>query len=231
MPNLAPDFEAEVRFLTPEEGGRSEQYGPVKQGYRCDIHFEDDPSDLLWMIWPKFLNESGDEVEGGTIIPRMSRAHFYIVNQKAKPLLYRRWLRENARFHLREGRRGVAACRVTKLMSPYEDDITKFDASQIQWREPWQLIPMDYASRFEAELYREMNAGHILYGRSFAVIGRRKDCDDFLFYLGDKPPRFAVVHLTFQCETRPEWPKTSVFDSLAALMEQRILPDAENYAL
>ena len=231
MPNLAPDFEADVRFLTPGEGGRSGQYGPVKQGYRCDIHFDDDRSDLLWMIWPKFLNESGQEVESGTIIPQMSRAHFYIVNPTSKPLLYRRWLRENAWFHLREGGRQVAACRVTKLLNPYEDAITRFDASQIQWREPWQLIPLDYASKVEVELYREMNAGHILFGRSFAAVGHRKDSDNILFYLGDKPPRFAVVHLTFQCETRPGWPKTSVFDSLAVLMEQCILPDAENYAL
>ena len=125
----------------------------------------------------------------------------------------------------------MAACRVTKLLSLYEDATTKFDASQIQWREPWQIIPPDYASKVEDELYRDMNAGHVLSGRLFAAIGRRKDCDDILFYLGDRPPRFAVVHLTFQREKRAEWPKTSMFDSLAALMEQRILPEAENYAV
>ncbi len=54
--NKQPDFEAEVRFLTPEEGGRSGQYGPVKQGYRCDVHWPDEPPNLLWMIWPSFLD-------------------------------------------------------------------------------------------------------------------------------------------------------------------------------
>ncbi len=109
--------------------------------------------------------------------------------------------------------------------------MSKFDASQIQWREPWQLISPDYAPKAEAELHREMCAGHVLFGRSAAAIGRRKDCDDVLFYLGEALPRFAVVHLTFQQETRPEWPRTSVFDSLDDWLQQCMIPNAEEYGL
>jgi len=54
----------------------------------------------------------------------------------------------------------------------------------------------------EAELRREMSKGHVLFGRSVAAIGRRVDNDDVLFYLGDVPPRFAVVHLTYRQEKR-----------------------------
>ena len=109
--------------------------------------------------------------------------------------------------------------------------MTKFDASQIQWREPWLAVSPDLAPKFVAELHRELCAGHVLFGRSVAAVGRRQDCDDILFYLGDTAPRFAVVHLTQQRETRPEWPKTSLFDSLAAWTEQRMIPDAEEFVV
>jgi hypothetical protein len=106
----------------------------------------------------------------------------------------------------------------------------RLDASQIQWREPWLAISPDLAPKFESEIHREMCAGHVLFGHSVAAVGRRQDRDDFLFYLGDSAPRFAVVHLTYQQETRPTWPKTSLFDSLAAWLEQRMKPDAEEVA-
>jgi hypothetical protein len=38
------------------------------------------------------------------------------------------------------------------------------------------------------------------------------------------------VHLTFQRETRPSWPGTALFDSLAAWVEQCMVPDAEDFA-
>ena len=109
--------------------------------------------------------------------------------------------------------------------------MTKFDASQIQWRKPWLAILPDHASLGEAEVHREMCAGHILFGRWVTAVGRRQDCDVFLFYLGGVPPQFAVVHLTFQKESRPNSPSTSLFDSLAAWTEQRMVPDAEEFAL
>jgi hypothetical protein len=109
--------------------------------------------------------------------------------------------------------------------------MTKFDTSQIQWREPWLAVSPDHAPKLEAELHRETRAGHVLFGRSVTAVGRRQDCDDFLFYLGDVSPQFAVVHLTFQQETRPDWPSTALFDSLASWTEQRMIPDAEEFAL
>lgn len=108
--------------------------------------------------------------------------------------------------------------------------MTKFDTSQIQWREPWYAISADYAPKVEAELRHEMYAGHVLSGRSAMAIGQRQDRDDFLFYLGESAPNFAVVHLTFQRETRPEWPRTILFDSVASWIEQCMIPDAEEFA-
>lgn len=108
--------------------------------------------------------------------------------------------------------------------------MSRFDTSQIQWREPWHAIAPDYAAIAEAEIHREMCAGHILFGRSVTAIGYRQDCDDVLFYLGEVVPRFAVVHLSYQRETRPEWPSTKLFDTLIEWVEQCLIPDADDFA-
>jgi hypothetical protein len=38
------------------------------------------------------------------------------------------------------------------------------------------------------------------------------------------------VHLTFARETRPEWPGTTLYDTLAAWIGQCMIPDAEDFA-
>src|SRR5688572_14374266 len=124
-----------------------------------------------------------------------------------------------------------AATELALTMTPSSHAMSSFDPSTIQWREPWQRISPEYAPKAEAELHREMCAGHVLFGRSVIAIGNRIDCDDILFYLGDSPPQFAVVHLTFQPESDPTWPQTVLYDSLTAWVEQCMIPDAEEYAL
>jgi hypothetical protein len=107
--------------------------------------------------------------------------------------------------------------------------MTKLDTSQIQWREPWTVIHPNLEA--ESELKREMCAGHALFGRSVKAVGWRRGVDNFLFYLGDTPPRFAVVHLTWGQETRPEWPYIEMFDSLDDWMQRRMIPDADEWEL
>ena len=109
--------------------------------------------------------------------------------------------------------------------------MTKFDPSQIQWRVPWQPLSPEQDGTTVAELHREMCPGHALFGRTVQAVGRRQDCDDVLFYLGEAVPHFAVVHLTYARETRAEWPRTSLFDTLSAWIEQCMIPDAEEFAL
>lgn len=140
MPNPPPDFEAEVRFLTPEEGGRTGQWGPPRQGYRCDIHWDDDPSDLLWMIWPMFLDEHGQELPKGAEVPQVSRAHFYIINAELRDTVHQAWLRVGAGFHLCEGARRVATCRVTTIFTHATAQQKKMQRTRdhvaVTWRTP-----------------------------------------------------------------------------------------------
>lgn len=107
--------------------------------------------------------------------------------------------------------------------------MTKFDASQIQWRVPWWPVPQEDDAVTVVELHREMCAGHVLFGRTVQTVGRRQDCDDVLFYLGEAVPHFAVVHLSYARETRPEWPSTSLFNTLGDWIAQCMIPDAEDF--
>ncbi len=107
--------------------------------------------------------------------------------------------------------------------------MTKFDSSQIQWRVPWWPVPPEQDAGTVAELYREMPDGHALFGRTVQTVGRRQDCDDVLFYLGESVPQFAVVHLTYARETRPEWPNATLFDTLDAWIQKCMIPAAEDF--
>jgi hypothetical protein len=129
MENTAPDFEGVVRFLTAEEGGRSGRWGSPRQGYRCDVQWDADSSDLLWMIWPIFLDGSGQELPKSAVVPKVSRAHFHIVSEATRARVYQHWLREGAGFHLCEGARRVASCRVTKILRLHEPAALESTAS------------------------------------------------------------------------------------------------------
>src|SRR5882672_7679658 len=118
VPVVAPDFEAEVRFLTVAEGGR---LGPPIQGmYRPDISYDGDPAGQVFMVWPWFFGENGEDLPEGTTIPPATRARFYIASDNARPVLRRR-TREGLQFYLNEGRKRVAVCRVTKILSLNRD--------------------------------------------------------------------------------------------------------------
>jgi hypothetical protein len=95
---------------------------------------------------------------------------------------------------------------------------------------PWLDIRDDAqaARQLENELSREIPRRHMLAGISPTAIARREDRDDAMFDLGDG--RFAVVHLTWQRETDPQWPSTRIYNSWAAA-EDRLEEDARSFAL
>ncbi len=113
-----PDFEAEVRFLTPEEGGRATL--PL-QGWRADVRREAEPGNQCWMIWPRFLGDDGQELPDGTPIAAVSLAHFYVLDDRLRRTVHREWVREDASFYLVEGPHRVARCRVTRLLALHDE--------------------------------------------------------------------------------------------------------------
>jgi hypothetical protein len=94
----------------------------------------------------------------------------------------------------------------------------------VHWLEPWMPIDGDKArSTFEAELCRELGAGHPLLGLPVVAIARRGDQDDVLFMLSDG--RVAEVHLTWRRrrEDDARWPRTSIYPSVEAWTEHRMM--------
>jgi len=98
--------------------------------------------------------------------------------------------------------------------------------NHLNWLEPWEPTTHD----FEAELHRELIAGHPLFGVRAIAVGRRCDCDDVLFLLSEHSSPLAVVHLTWQRETTPDWPHTELYASLADWIERCMKPDSLEYS-
>jgi hypothetical protein len=90
------------------------------------------------------------------------------------------------------------------------------DPSELAWPEGWEPLHYDEIPKFTRELRRELCADHILYKVPACALGRRRDADDFLFQIESLSGRFAIVHLTWQKETDPKWPNTSLYGSFEA---------------
>ena len=113
-PNRPPDFKARIRFLRRESGTR----GTVRtQGYRCDFRYPDDEPGHAWMIWPWFLDHTGEPLPEGTPIPLEADAEMYILNPELGDTVHRRRIRTGLGFELVEGTRPVAESRVTELLA------------------------------------------------------------------------------------------------------------------
>jgi len=97
----------------------------------------------------------------------------------------------------------------------------------MDWLIPWHAAH-DQSNGVD-ELYREVSAGHPLYGIKVRGIAYREDCDYALFALEDDTSRVALVHLTFQPGTNPNWPRTIFFDSLTAFVSTRMVLDHEDW--
>ena len=101
-----------------------------------------------------------------------------------------------------------------------------------KWLEPWDSLCTEPSS-FEKELYNEVGEKHILYGKKVMAIGRRYDCDDFLFRIYDADFNFAVVHLTYsgRKEESFKYPRTKVYKDLNDWINRCMIPDNSEYML
>ncbi|MCH7353665.1 MULTISPECIES: hypothetical protein [Acinetobacter] len=79
--------------------------------------------------------------------------------------------------------------------------------------ENWVLIQAEKESIFSNELKRELILGHVLFAKKAVAIARKDGEDDVLFFLENQEDQYAEVHLTWNNETNPRWPHTSLFKS------------------
>lgn len=76
----------------------------------------------------------------------------------------------------------------------------------------WSRVSGADASALERELARELPAKHVLKAARVRAVARRDDCDDVAFELDDG--RCCIVHLTWNVETNPNWPRCEFVSSL-----------------
>jgi len=76
----------------------------------------------------------------------------------------------------------------------------------------WRPVDEEETARLEAELSRELVAGHPLFGRMARAEARRDDCDDVAF-LVDDGVRY-IVHLTWADAPEAGWPAFERLDVL-----------------
>lgn len=116
------DFEAEIRIYSAEEGGRK---GPPCNGIKWDFAYDGDDirATGLYMIWPEFLDDSGESISTDVQLPvgEPIRARMAIVNTELRETLHRARLAPGVRFYCHEGGRRVAEGRVTKIGSLSRD--------------------------------------------------------------------------------------------------------------
>jgi len=104
--------------------------------------------------------------------------------------------------------------------------------NNINWLEPWDSLCAD-PSCFEKELYKEVGAQHILYGKKVTALGRRYDCDEVLFQVSDSEFYFVVVHLTYTAKSDedPNYPRTKVYKNLNDWIDKCMISDHSEYIL
>ena len=69
----------------------------------------------------------------------------------------------------------------------------------------WIPVSGDAAANLERELARELPDGHVLLAVPVRAIARRDDADDVVVETADG--RRCIVHLTWNVETDPRWPR------------------------
>jgi translation elongation factor EF-Tu-like GTPase len=111
---MLPDFRAEIHILSIEEGGRRKQ---IHQAYRPVFQYEDDKKDTGWDIWPRFLDENGNELpEFAPVPPETTQANFYILSDDLRITEHRSRIKLGVRFQVREGKKIVLTGTVTKFL-------------------------------------------------------------------------------------------------------------------
>lgn len=115
--HLTDDFEARIRILSPNEGGRST---PAYNGIRWDFHYaqgEYAQGLLLFMLRPDFY----DPASGASFrdiplrVDEWLFARMYSVNSKIRSHIHQKMVRPGTAFYCCEGPMIVAEGTVTRI--------------------------------------------------------------------------------------------------------------------
>lgn len=105
-------FEAEITIFTESEGGRK---SPPLNGIRWDMAYEvDEPQGKLYMVWPEFIDESGDAIDSGIPLKGTLKARMHILSEEMVDLHAKR-ISVGTIFFSMEGIKKVAKGVVTRV--------------------------------------------------------------------------------------------------------------------
>lgn len=109
---LNPDFQAKIKLLTKEEGGR--EMLPF-QGYRCNLAYDGEPINYQFSIWPEFLDEEKNPIPEKTFLEQHEcYADFYIFARETVTI-HKNKIKIGVKFNMMEGRMIVGKGIVTDV--------------------------------------------------------------------------------------------------------------------
>ena len=100
---------------------------------------------------------------------------------------------------------------------------------EMDWLEPWTATAGTDSQRLHQELQLELTTGNLLHDIPLEVIGRSLANDDILVKLEHPDYEFAVVHLTWQREKSPEWPRAKFYLDSNDFVENKMKIDNYDY--
>ena len=115
------DFEATIRIFREEEGGRRE---PPHNGMRWDLCYAgDDLKESLWMVWPDFLDQSGESRSGEEALPVgvPLPAKMFVARDVMRAEVHRKKAKIGVRFYCHEGPKRVAEGVITKITHLFDE--------------------------------------------------------------------------------------------------------------
>lgn len=111
-----PDFKVSYRLFSVEEGGRK---GPHFQHIRWDFAYADTSigkPNQVFVIWPEFVDSTGEALPDGVPMPREGLANMFIVNPAFREF-HSQHIAVGVRGYFTEGLHHVATCEVLELLT------------------------------------------------------------------------------------------------------------------
>jgi translation elongation factor EF-Tu-like GTPase len=115
------DFEASIRILRFDEGGRK---SPPFNGIRWDFNYANEqPSTGLFMIKPDFIDEAGNSLAIDSPLPIdiFLNARMTVLVDEMRAQVHRSRITVGTKFHCCEGPQRVAEGRVTRITGLFEN--------------------------------------------------------------------------------------------------------------
>jgi hypothetical protein len=105
--------------------------------------------------------------------------------------------------------------------------------NDVQMLLPWESLEGDEmrVNLFFTRLKDDLPSTHRLYGLRMRALAARVDRDDVLFEVEGGAGPLAVVHMTWQKETDPRWPRTKFFQSWSEWSRDEMLPSHQEYSV